>query len=86
MKTNTNFSNILGTYRMTKDSIRMESDLAWLLHKIFVTNLMVKLHSLVNTTKEVSLYLISDYQMLNQFRPPKLQFSKTSSIDGSPIC
>jgi len=71
---------------MTKDSIRMELDLVWLLHRISVDNLMVKLHLLVCTTKEVNLNLISDYQMLNQFHRPKLYISRTLNIDGSPIC
>jgi hypothetical protein len=44
---------------------------------------MVKLHSLVNTPRGVSLHLILDYPMLNQLLPQN-QFSKTSSIDGSP--
>ena len=70
---------------MTKDSIRMVSDLAWLLLKTFVINLMVKLNSLVNIPKEVSLYLISDYQILNQM-PPNLLISRSLSTDGTPIC
>jgi hypothetical protein len=63
----------------------MVSDLAWLLLRTFVINLMVKLNSLVNIPKEVSLYLILDYQILNQF-PDNLPISRTLSIDGSPIC
>jgi len=63
----------------------MVSDLAWLLLKTFVINLMVKLNSLVNIPKEVSLYLISDYQILNQM-PPNLLISRSLSTDGTPIC
>ena len=63
----------------------MELDLGWLLHKTFAINLMVKLISQVSIMKEVNFLLDSNYQIMNQY-PLKLQFSRTSSIDGSLIC
>ena len=64
----------------------MVLDLAWLFHRIYVVNLMVKLRLRVNITMEVSLYLILGCPMNQFLRRANFQLCRTLSIGGSQIC